>query len=183
MKYTPGYYPIQKIWDRDWKTARDNFGRKRKSTGYIYLPGSRFGEAEGHLNMRSCLQDTVINSAPRIGKYINKLEFYRKCLHKRVKDKKITDIENTSRVRSVMKVTPVAIIEREYWGEASILRIVNGGVYICTCSVRSDEYKCMKKHEFVYKSHFKPLHQSKYCVAFIDNRSDAPLCVMQVNDR
>ena len=74
MRYTPGYDTIHKIWYRYQKIARDNFGRKRKSTGYIYLPGSRFGEAEGHLNMRSGLQDTVINSAPRIGKYINKLE-------------------------------------------------------------------------------------------------------------
>ena len=48
-----------------------------------------------------------------------------------------------------MNVTLVDIIEREYWGEASILRIVNGGVYICTCSVRSDEYMCKTKHEFV----------------------------------
>ena len=77
MIYTSGYDPMQKMWDRDLKIARDNFGGKRKSTGYIYLPGSKFREAEGHLTMRSCLQDAVINYAPRIGKYINKLESYR----------------------------------------------------------------------------------------------------------
>ena len=73
MIYTPGYDPIQKMWDRDQKTARDNFGRKIKSTGYIHLPGSKFHEAEGNLTVRSCLQDAVINSSPRIGKHINKL--------------------------------------------------------------------------------------------------------------
>ena len=33
--------------------------KKRKATGCIYLPGSDFREAEGHLSMRSCLQDSV----------------------------------------------------------------------------------------------------------------------------
>ena len=68
MRYTPGYSPIQQMWDIDWKISRDNFGRKIKSTGYIYLPGSKFREAEVHLAARSYLKDTVINSAPRIGK-------------------------------------------------------------------------------------------------------------------
>ena len=56
------------MWDRDQKIARDDFVRERKSTRFIYLPGSKFCEAEGHLTMRSCLQDAVINYAPRIGK-------------------------------------------------------------------------------------------------------------------
>ena len=88
MRLSPGSDLIQQMWDRYWKIARDNYGRKRKSTGYIYLPGSRFGEAEGHLTMRSCLKYSIINSAPRIGKYINKLELYRQCLPRRVKDMK-----------------------------------------------------------------------------------------------
>ena len=52
MRYTPGYDLIQKMLDRDQKIVRDNFGIKRKSTGYIYLPGSKFREAEGHLTIR-----------------------------------------------------------------------------------------------------------------------------------
>ena len=63
--------------DIDRKIARDNFGKKRKSTGFIYLPRSTFLEAEGHLKSRSYLKDSVVNSDPRIGKYINKLELYR----------------------------------------------------------------------------------------------------------
>ena len=62
------------MWDRDRKIARDNFGRKRKPTGFIYLPGSKYREAESHLIMRSCLKDAVIIYAYRIGKCINKLE-------------------------------------------------------------------------------------------------------------
>ena len=66
--------PVQKIQDRDRKIAKDNFIRKIESTGYIYLPGSKYREAEGHLTLSSCSQEAVINSATRIGKYINKLE-------------------------------------------------------------------------------------------------------------
>ena len=62
--------------------------------------------------------------------------------------------------------------------EASILRRVNYGVYICTCSVRSDEYKCKTKHVFFY-SNFKPFHQSKCYVALIDNRADATIFVLE----
>ena len=68
---------LQEMFDRDRKMAKDNFGRKRKATGCIYLPGSDFREAEGHLSMRSCLQDSVINYSPRIGKFIEKQELYR----------------------------------------------------------------------------------------------------------
>ena len=76
-----------------------------------------------------------------------------------------------------MKVNPVSIIEREHWVAVSILRRVNYGVYICICSVISDEYKCKTKYEIFYDSHFKPLHQSKCCGGLIYNRYDSPICV------
>ena len=91
--------PLQAMFDRDRKMSKDNFGRKIKSTGCIYIPGSRFREAEGHLTMRSCLQDAAINSDPRIEKCINKQELYRQCPPRRVKDSNIYEIENTSCVR------------------------------------------------------------------------------------
>ena len=115
--------------------AKDNFGIKRKVTGCIYIPGSDFSEAEGHLSMRSCLQDAVINSATRIGKFINKQELYRQCPPRIVKDSNISEIENTSCVRNFMEVTVVSGIERVPWVPASILKIVNDGVLICTCNV------------------------------------------------
>ena len=109
------------MFERNRKMTKDNFGRKRKATGCIYLPGSDFCEAEGHLSIRSCLQYDVINSAPRIGKYIDQQELYRQCPTRKVKDSNISEIENTSCVRNVMKVTPVSGIEREPWGASCIL--------------------------------------------------------------
>ena len=63
------------------------------------------------------------------------------------------------------------------------MRIVNDEVFICICNVKYDEHKCCTKHSFVYDSHFKPLHQSKFCGALIDNRSDAYICVLEDKDR
>ena len=101
------------------------FGRKIKSTGYNYLPGSQYRESEGHLNLRSCLHDAVINSAPGIVKYMNKHGLFRQCPPKIMKDKNINEIENYLCVRNVMIVTPVLNIERETWGACVILRKVN----------------------------------------------------------
>ena len=133
--------------------------------------------------MSSCLQDDVINSAPRIGNFINKLELYRHFPPRRVKDSHISEIENSSCVRNVMKVTPVLGIERVAWGAASILITVNDGVFICTCNVKSDEYNCWTKHAFVYDSHWKTFHQTKCCGVLIYNRADAPICVLENKDR
>ena len=88
MKYSC-YDPIQSMLDRYFKVARQNFGRKRKPTGYIFLSGSGFREAEGNSKMRSCLHDAVINSAPIIVKFINKQELYRQCPPRRVKNSHI----------------------------------------------------------------------------------------------
>ena len=86
--------PIQEMWYRDRIIARDDFGRKIKSTGLIYLPGSKLLKSEDNLSMGSCLQDAVINSAPSIEKYINKIELYRKCTPRRAKNTKKYEIEN-----------------------------------------------------------------------------------------
>ena len=83
--------------------------------------------------MRSCLQYAVINSEPWIGKYTNKLQLCIQCPPRILEYAIMAEIENTSCVWSVMKENPVARIEIEDWGAASILRIVTDGVYICTC--------------------------------------------------
>ena len=101
--------------------------RKIKSTGYIYLHGYKYNEDEGHLSMRSCLQDSFINSATSIGKYINKLESYNNFPPRRAKDTNMREIQNTLCVRSVMKVTPLFKIERVPLGASSIqIKVIYG---------------------------------------------------------
>ena len=163
--------------------AKDNFGKKRNAAGCINIPASGFRESEDHLTMRLCLQDAVINSAKRIGKFIDKQELYRTCPPRRVKDSNISKIENTLCVRNVLEVTVVYGIERVHWGPASILRRVNDGFFIYTCNVQSVEYYCWKKHAFVNDSHFKPLHHTTCYWILIDNRADAPISVLEDKDK
>ena len=74
-------------------------------------------------------------------------------------------------------------IEEVAWGAASILRKVNGGVYICTCNVHNVKYDCWTRHAFVYDSHYKHLNKADCCGVLIDNRADAPICVLEKKDR
>ena len=55
------------------KKIKDHFGKTGKETGYIYLPGSQYREAEDYLKLGLYLQDAFINSLPIFGKYINTL--------------------------------------------------------------------------------------------------------------
>ena len=110
---------------------KETFLRKRETTEYIYIPGSKYGEAKGNLKLISCLEDTAIHSAPRIGKLINKLELYNQCSPSRLNYTNIREIENSFCVRTVMNITPVLNIERQPWGDKSIPIKVNDGVYIC----------------------------------------------------
>ena len=133
--------------------------------------------------MRSCLQDAVINSAPRIGKFINKQELYRQYPPRRVKNSHISEIEDSACIRNIMNITPVSGIEEVAWGAVSILRRVNYGVYIYVCNVNNVKYNLWTKHAFVYESHYIPLHQTECCGVLIDNRADAPICVLEDKDR
>ena len=70
------YSSIGEIWGRNMKRPRQNFGRKRKPTKYMFLPGSQSCKAEGHLKLRSCFHNAIIKSSPRIVKYTNKHKLY-----------------------------------------------------------------------------------------------------------
>ena len=82
-----------------------------------------------------------------------------------------------------MNITPVSGTEEVKWGAASILKTVNDGVYICVCNVHNVKYNLCKKNAFVYDIHYKPLHQTECCGVLIDNRADAPICVLEDKDR
>ena len=76
MIYASGGDQIQEMQDIDRKNIKRRFWKKKKINWICLSYWVKLREAEGHLSMSSCLQDAVINSAPRIGKYTNKLELY-----------------------------------------------------------------------------------------------------------
>ena len=49
---------------KDTTIRRTYSGKKRKSTGYVYITGSPYCGAEGSSQLRSCLHDAIINATP-----------------------------------------------------------------------------------------------------------------------
>ena len=62
-------------------------GRKWKATDYVLITLSPYRCAETSSQLRSCLNDSIINAAPRIGgRGVDQSELYRQCSLRRVKD-------------------------------------------------------------------------------------------------
>ena len=64
-----------------------------------------------------------------------------------------------------------------------ILLFIDGGVYVCICNVYSYVIKEYTQHAFVYDSHFSTLDNIECCGEIIDNRSYAPICLLERKDR
>ena len=78
-----------------------------------------------------------------------------------------------------MTIEPVLNIERKKLGTLGILMIIDDGVYVCNLTVYSCFSKKFTQHEFVYGSHFSTKEKIACCGAIIDNRSYAPICVLE----
>ena len=64
-------------------------------------------------------------------------------------------------------------------GAMRILIMIDYDVYVCICTVYSYHLKEVTKHTFVYDSHISTKEKSELCGAIIDNRSYAPICVLE----
>ena len=80
------------------------------STGFIYLPGSQFRQAEITLELRSFLHYAIINAEPRILKFVNKNELYIQCPPIYLKDTNLDESKNSSCGSSVKKLLLVKSI-------------------------------------------------------------------------
>ena len=77
-----------------------------------------------------------------------------------------------------MNIMPILKIEKKM-GTMGILLVFDNWVYVCICKVFSSVFKKYTQHAFVYDSHFSPLDKSECCISIIDNRSYAPICVLE----
>ena len=66
--YSNRYYVIKNDYIKETRIRRKYSGRKQRATGYVYLNGSPYCDAEVSSQIISCLHDAIINAAPRIGK-------------------------------------------------------------------------------------------------------------------
>ena len=60
-----------------------------------------------------------------------------------------------------------------------ILLVIDDCVYVLIYTVYSSVFREVTQHEFVYDSHFSKKDKSELCGAIIDNRSYAPIFVLE----
>ena len=77
------------------------------------MTGSKYRDAEGSSNHRSCLHDAIINAAPRVVEEIDQSELYRQCSPRRTMNTAMYELESCECVSSVIKIESVCGIERE----------------------------------------------------------------------
>ena len=113
--YSNRYYVPKNDYIKGTRIRRTYSERKGRSTCYFYLNGSLYCDAQGSSQLRLRLHDAIINAALRIGGVIDKLEFYRHCPPRRLKDTHMTEFEKCEFVSSVMTIASVLHIHGEKW--------------------------------------------------------------------
>ena len=108
-----------------------------------------------------CLHDTVINSAPRIGGGIEKIEFYRQCSPRRVKETEIKELGKCKCVSSVMTIAPVLNIVRETMDTLGIFLNIDDSVFVFICTIYTEVLKHFTQHAFVSDSNFSAKYKIK----------------------
>ena len=96
-----------------------------------------------------------------------------------MKDTEIKELEKCECVSSVMTVATVLNIEREQVGPLGILMRIDDGVYVCICTIYSKVLKQHTQHAFVYDIYFSTKLKSACRGAIIDDRTYAPICVLE----
>ena len=80
---------------------------------------------------------------------------------------------------SVNTIAPVWSIEIEKIGSMGILLKIDDGVYVCINTFYTATLKQFTQQECFYDSHFLTKEKSECCGTIIDNRSYAPICVLE----
>ena len=91
----------------------------------------------------------------------------------------IEELEKCECLSSVMTIASVLHIEREPMGPLGIPTIIDDSVYVFICSVYSKVLKEYTQHAFFYEIYFRTKVKIACCGAIIDNRTYAPICVLE----
>ena len=67
------------------------------------------------MDLKYCLHYSFMDTAPRLGEYIDKSGLYRQCQQKLDKDTHIKEIEISDFVKMSVIIPPVMEIERQKW--------------------------------------------------------------------
>ena len=94
-------------------------------------------------------------------------------------DTEVKELKKCECVSYVMNIAPVLKIEREKMGTLEILLKIDDGVYVCICTIYTAILKQFTQHTSVYDSNFSIKDKSECCGAIIENRSYAPIYVLE----
>ena len=157
------YYVLKNENIKDTRTRRTYWGRKWRETGYVYLKVSSYSDAEGLSQLIFFLHDAINNTAQRMGQKIDKLELYRQCLPRIVKDTYMAELEKCECVLSVITIAPVLNIDREKMGAMVILLVIDDGAYVCIYTAYSSVFKELTQPAFFYDSIFNKREEWILC--------------------
>ena len=73
--YSNRYYILKKDYIKDTRMRWKYSGRKQRAAGFVYLKGYPYRGAEGSSQLRSCLNDAIINADPRIREKLTNWNF------------------------------------------------------------------------------------------------------------
>ena len=130
--------------------------------------------------MRSCLHDSVIDGAARVGASIDKDELYQQRPPRRTKDTTVEEIEAAECVAKAVALDYVNLAHEKGGPEAALLMGNHTGVLLCIASVRG---KRMETHAFLYGSYVTHVEHPGARGAIIDNRPTAPMRLIEASDR
>ena len=88
-------------------------------------------------------------------------------------------MEKCECVSYVLTIASVLNIYRSKMGTLGILKGIDDSVYVCNCIVYSYVLKQFTQHAFVYDGHFSTKEKIEWSGATIDNRSYAPIYVLE----
>ena len=93
---------------------------------------------------------------------------------------KIIDLEKSEGVNYVTTIAPILQMERHQCSAFLIIRIIDDGVFICTCKIASsDETKTISYRAFVYDRNFAK-NMMNCCGAIVDMRSYVSVCILDL---
>ena len=82
-----------------------------------------------------------------------------------------------------MTIEIILKMERKKWGYLGIIKVIDDGVFVCTCNIFYDMTKIDTSHAFVYDSHSEQKEMIECCSANIDNKYLAPIFVLEEKGR
>eukprot|EP01043_Picozoa_sp_COSAG02_P017300 COSAG02_NODE_782_length_17259_cov_36.492599_2_plen_1418_part_00 len=162
------------------KTAlrRKNFAQKvnqKVRSGYIDVPGVE--KVCGSL--RSCMQDTALTGAARIGVTVDKKTLYAECPPRKTKDTSRGEIESAPCLSNI-DFEWLNLNHSAGGPTAALLQKTDEGVFFVMSSVEGIE---VTSHAFVYDSGYTDPKYPHAKGAIIDNRKNAPVRLLEPSDR